>query len=124
MQSHGGEPMTTPSAAIPRVSLDRRTIAEIGLLAAILATLFVVQVGLYGLAPTGAVASHPPALSQAQAISIARTHVAAGEPFVSADAGPLPALYPSDRQGPDNPLASDQQARAASVRTRSGPDTV
>ena len=116
--------MTTPSAAISRVRLDRGTIWEIGLLGAILATLFVVQIGLFGLTPSGAVASHAPSLSQAQAISIARSHVSADDSFVSALAGPFPLLYPSERKGPDLLITSYQQVWAVRFRSSSGTRTV
>lgn len=113
--------MSMSSPVARRLTLDRRTTLEIGFIAAVLATLFAVQVGLYGLAPHEAAASHPPSLSQTQAITVARTHVRPDDRFVSADAGPFTLLVPSERVGPDNMVGSDEQVWAVTFSSRDSP---
>jgi hypothetical protein len=111
---------------IRAIARDRRTTAEIGFIGAVLATLFVVQLGLYGLGPTLIAGSHAStgqataALTKTEAIAAARAFVSPEDRFVSAAAGPFPFVNPSARMVQDRAVSADERVWAVSFESPGG----
>jgi hypothetical protein len=119
-------PLRAPRETIRAIAGDRRTSAEIGFIGAVLAALFVVQLGLYGLGP-GWVAGgrlsagqSAAALTKPEAIAAARAFVSPDDRFVSAEAGPFPFVNPSGRMAQDRAVSTNELVWAVSFESAAG----